>query len=266
MDDNRKLEIEKELNGSSAQDKIFSLLFDSEEITWQSIIYDLMKKGDMNPWDIDVSVISKGYVHKIKELQASHDFRLSGKVLLAAAILLKIKSDRLLGEDMAYFDSLLHDAEEDEESLLFEENNVSIDGDEIPQLIPRTPQPRQRKVNIYDLVNALEQALEVKKRRVMANIPPDPIGPPKKTKNISVIVTDVYDRIKTFFASNNKRLTFSQLIPSDSREDKVYTFIPLLHLSNQRKVKINQFQNFGEIEIVLRQADKEVDKELGISS
>jgi len=265
MDDIKKLEIEKELSRNNAQDKIFSLLFDSEEITWQSILYDLMKKGDMNPWDIDVSVLSKNYVKKIRELQ-EHDFRLSGKVLLAAAILLKIKSDRLLGEDLSYFDSLLHESEETEESLLFEENASIIGNEQIPQLIPRTPQPRQRKVNIYDLVDALEQALEVKKRRVLANIPPQPIGAPKKTKNISVIVTDVYDRIKTFFASNKGRLTFSQLIPSDSREDKVYTFIPLLHLSNQRKVDLHQFQNFGEIEIMMRKIDKEVDKELGISS
>ena len=259
--DSKKNEVQTRL---TAQDKIFNLLFDSEEITWQSIIYDLMKKGEINPWDIDIGVLSKKYIGKIRELQ-EHDFRLSGKVLLASAILLKIKSDRLLGDDLAYFDSLMNDAQ-NEEDVLFEDQPLAGNSEAIPQLIPKTPQPRQRKVNIYDLVNALEQALEVKKRRVMANIPPAVIEPPKPTKNISVIVGDVYERIKTFFNHNEGRLTFSQLVPSDSREDKVYTFIPLLHLSNQRKIDVHQFQTFGEIEIMLKSFDKEVNKELGMSS
>ena len=46
-----------------------------------------------------------------------------------------------------------------------------------------------------------------------------------------------------------KSLTFSKLIPSDSKEDKVYTFIPLLHLENQRKIDMKQFRHFGEINI-----------------
>jgi len=238
-----------------AQEKIFSLLFDSEEITWQSIIYDLMKKGEINPWNIDVSILSKKYMQKIRDLR-DHDFRISGKVLLASAILLKIKSDRLLGEDLNYFDSLMNDAQNEDEEGLFEEPVTTVDGEEIPALIPRTPQPRQRKVSIYDLVNALEQALEVKKRRVMADIPPPPIQTPK-TKNISVISTDVYAKIKDFFRRSVGRLTFSQLLPSQQRDDKIYTFIPLLHLANQRKIDLHQFQNFGDIEISIKSPDEQ---------
>ncbi|MFH2028457.1 MAG: segregation/condensation protein A, partial [Nanoarchaeota archaeon] len=55
--------------------------------------------------------------------------------------------------------------------------------------------------------------------------------------------------------------TFSQLIPDDTREGRVYTFIPLLHLTNQRKVDLEQYQHFGDIEIMLR-TKQEVDKEL----
>ena len=34
-----------------------------------------------------------------------------------------------------------------------------------PQIYPRTPQPRKRKVSVFDLVQALEKALEVENRR-----------------------------------------------------------------------------------------------------
>ncbi|MCK5140441.1 MAG: segregation/condensation protein A, partial [Thermodesulfovibrionia bacterium] len=61
--------------------------------------------------------------------------------------------------------------------------------------------------------------------------------------------------------TNNTRLTFSTLVPSETKEDKIYTFIPLLHLTNQRKIDIEQYQPFGEIEIILRQKI-ELDKEL----
>ena len=59
-----------------------------------------------------------------------------------------------------------------------------------------------------------------------------------------------------------KRLTFSQLVPSNTKEDKIYTFIPLLHLTTQRKIDLTQQEHFGEIEIMLN-TKKEVDNDLG---
>ncbi|MCK5282628.1 MAG: segregation/condensation protein A, partial [Nanoarchaeota archaeon] len=80
-------------------------------------------------------------------------------------------------------------------------------------------------------------------------------------KDISEVIREMYIKIKTFFTTNNTRLTFSTLVPSETKEDKIYTFIPLLHLTNQRKIDIEQYQPFGEIEIILRQKI-ELDKEL----
>jgi len=139
---------------------------------------------------------------------------------------------------------------EEEDTGLFEEEVLSQTKEEKYDLIPRTPQPRKRKVSIYDLVGALEKALDVKRRRVMASIPPTNVAIPTKKKDISKVIKDVYGRIKTFFyQGSKKRLTFSQLIPDDTKEGKVYTFIPLLHLTNQRKIDLEQYQHFGDIEI-----------------
>jgi len=75
-------------------------------------------------------------------------------------------------------------------------------------------------------------------------------------------IKEVYGKIKSFFyRSSGKRLTFSQLVPSEQKEDKIFTFIPLLHLANQRDIELQQMQHFGEIEIMLR-AKAELDKEL----
>ncbi|MFH0867816.1 MAG: ScpA family protein [Candidatus Woesearchaeota archaeon] len=241
-----------------SNERIFQILYNEDEVTWQTLLYELVKKEGMNPWDVNISMLTKTYIQTIKKLKEL-DFRISGKVLLAAAILLKIKSNRLVNEDLSELDRLLTESEEGlAEELDLEEPRVY--DDEKHPLIPRTPQPRKRKVSIFDLVNALEKALEVKKRRVLNSIPPMDVSIPKKTRDITQIIREIYGRIKSFFSSQT-RLTFSQLVPSDTKEDKIYTFIPLLHLTTQRKVNLDQKEHFGEIDIMLN-SKKEIDNEL----
>jgi|TARA_B100001964_G_C14256002_1_gene612471 segregation and condensation protein A len=241
-------------------EKIFQLLYNQDEVTWQTLLYELVKKEGMNPWDVDVSQLTKKYIESIKKLKEL-DFRISGKVLLAAAILLKFKSNRLLNEDLSELDRLLTEPEEELIGELDLEDPQKHDEEKHP-LIPRTPQPRKRKVSVFDLVKALEQALEVKKRRVMNSIPPMDVKIPEKKKDITQVIKEVYSKVLSFFArSDQNKLTFTQLVPSKTKEDKIFTFIPLLHLTTQRKVNLYQKEHFGEIEIMLH-TQKEVDKDL----
>ena len=73
------------------QQKIFDMLLQEEEISWRTIIYDLVKTEQMDPWDINITLLTQKYIEVIKEMQ-EHDLRVSGKILLAAAVLLKMKS------------------------------------------------------------------------------------------------------------------------------------------------------------------------------
>jgi len=242
-----------------AHDKIFEMLFDKDEVTWQTLLFDLVKKEQMDPWDVDLSILTKRYITTIKKLK-DLNFRISGKVLLAASILLRIKSNRLLNEDLTEFDRMISGQEDEIDDLTFEERVEKMDEVGKPNLIPRTPQPRKRKVSIYDLVGALQKALEVKKRRVMNSIPPTNIDIPKKTRDITQVIREVYGKIKSFiFKNSDNKVTFSQLLPSESKEDKIYTFVPLLHLSNQRKVDLHQEEHFGEINIMLNKGEKKIE-------
>ena len=238
-------------------ERIFSILFSkADEITWQTIIFDLVKTEQMDPWDIDVSILTQKYIDMLRTIK-EHDFRVSGKVLLAAAILLKMKSNKLVGEDLSELDRLLIGVEEEMEELGFDETASVEKLGKIPTLIPRTPQPRKRKVSIFDLVEALERALEVKKRRLLHSIPPLNMEAPKKKKDITEIIREVYIKIRTFFVSTIKeKLTFAKLLPSESRDDKVHTFIPLLHLAQQNKIELIQETPFGEIQILLKKKEE----------
>jgi segregation and condensation protein A len=237
--------------GEGAQGRIFNLLFNEDELTWQTIIYELVASEQMDPWDIDVSIIAHKFIEMLKKLKEMN-FRISGKIVLASALLLKIKSTHLLEKGIVDFDHLL--ASEDEPVDLLDDLDNHLDAalkNDRPRLVPRTPQPRKRKVSVYDLVSALEEALEVESRRRNLIMPDVKIEVPEKKKDMSLVMKDVYERVVKLFSKNNGFLTFDQIIPSQSKEDKVYTFIPLLHLETQRRIDMLQKQHFGAISISL---------------
>ena len=46
------------------QDQIHDLLF-GEKLSWQAIIYDLINTEQLDPWDIDLTLLSSKYLEKI---------------------------------------------------------------------------------------------------------------------------------------------------------------------------------------------------------
>ncbi len=249
------------------EDRIFQLLVNENEISWKSIIYDLVKQEDMDPWNINVSLLTQKYIERLKELKEK-DLKVSGKVLLAAAILLRIKSKRLVGEDLSEFDRLLSSGEVDEDEFYDELEQELRQGEsqgmqEHFELNPRTPLPRKRKVSVYDLVQALEKALEVKKRRVFNAW--NAVGDaklPERSFDITKAITSLYDKIRFFFFKQKQRkLRFSELVSSDKKEDRVHTFIPLLHLSNEDKVDLLQEEHFSDFDITIPETKVEIREE-----
>ena len=96
------------------QDQILDMLLKEDEITWQNILYDLIKSEQMDPWDVDISLLSNKYLETLRKMQKMNFF-VSGKIILAASMLLKIKSKKLLTDHIEQFDSFLFQSEEPEE-------------------------------------------------------------------------------------------------------------------------------------------------------
>ncbi len=237
----------------ATQERIFQILFESDEVTWKQLIFGLIEAEEMNPWDIDISLIAQKFLEMLKTLKQM-DFRISGKIVLASAILLKMKSNKLMDEEIAALDALIN---EPEEITLLDELPLPaplLPGEEggRPRLLPRTPQPRKRKVSVYDLVEALEKVLETaaQRRKEAPRLIKEAKVPEKKVE-ISTLIKEVYEKVRGHYETREELLTFDQLVPSDNREDKVLTFIPLLHLDFQRKVDVLQKEHFGRITIAL---------------
>ena len=244
---------------ASSSDQIYNILMQKDEITWQTIIQDLIKSEQMNPWNIDLSLLSNRYLDTIKTLK-THNFFISGKVILASSILLRMKANKLLLEDIGNLDAQLF--QQDVESLEeFEDSTLNeINPDDV-NIIPRLPQPRKRRVSMQDLIIALSKALEVNRRKIIRheryNFVPEMEIPDRKI-DITKRIKQLYEQIVNFFKKTlgKETLTFTKLIPSENKEDKIFTFIPLLYLDSQEKVDLSQKEHFGEIEIGINKNGK----------
>ena len=237
--------------GSVGQEQIHDLLF-SDSLSWQAIIYDLINTEQLNPWAIDVEVLSQKYLERIKDLEEANFF-VSSKVLLAASLLLRIKSEILLNRDIQSLDDILFGKKEEKKS---EQTKIEFDED-VPDLIPRTPLPRLKKVSLNELMEALGKAIKTETRRIKRVVVDQQqkietaISMPKKTINIQDRIKDVYARLESKLKGRSDRFSFSEFVDSHNI-DKLSTFVPLLHLDNQHKVYLEQENHLEEIWIWLK--------------
>lgn len=235
-----------------SHERVLDILSKESEITWQNIIFELIKTEQMNPWDVDISLLSQKYLDIVKSLQETN-FLFSGKVVLASAMLVKIKSNKLLEEDITHLDHILYPSEEAMDT--FDDWPQERPRIEVPGLAVRSPQARKRRISVQDLVSALERALEVNKRRILrhnAMLEIETMKLPTKEIDITALITSVYDRIKNLFGLK-KEITFTTVLPANaSKRDKILTLYPLLELENNSKIELMQEKPFGEIQIMLK--------------
>ncbi len=235
------------------QEQIHNLLF-SRELGWQEIIYDLINTEQLDPWDIDIVVLTNGYLEKIKKLEEA-DFFISSKVLLAAALLLRIKSEILLNKHIKSIDDILFGKKEEPRYSM---ERIELD-EEIPELVPRSPIPRLRQVTLKELLEALNKAIVTENRRIKKEILNKNalrevgIAMPKKRISIKDKIKEIYNKLFTHFEKNKekKKISYSEFT-GNNKEEKIISFFPLLHLENQKKIWMEQNGHFEEIYIWMR--------------
>jgi segregation and condensation protein A len=262
------MEQKKEVNNKVGQDQLYDLLV-SRELSWQAIILDLINTERLDPWNIDLAVLAQKYVDKIRQLEqlSEGNFFISSKVLLAAAILLRIKS-QILHENIRDIDELLfEDKRKLKDELVKNPQIITLDEEEIPLIMPRTPLPRARKVTLPELMSALDKAINTEHRRIKKSLSLNRARRdmgiaifPRFTFNIAQRIKDLFSKIKDFFSRNkDDKLTFSKLIVSQDKNEKIGVFLPLIHLDHQKKVFLKQDVPFGDIDIYMKKVEDEKD-------
>jgi len=233
------------------QEQIHSLLF-GEKLSWQAIIYDLINTEQLDPWDINISLLSEKYLEKLRSLEEANFF-VSSKVLLAAALLLRMKSEILLEEDIHNLDNVLFGKKEEKKYI---QERLEL-GEEIPDLIARTPLPRAKKVTLEELMRALGNAITTENRRIRRVVVArqqeleSALVLPKTKINLQESIRGVYGKLKEIFKERKHKLPFSELA-GESVEEKIACFVPLLHLDTQHRIWLEQEGHLEEIWILLK--------------
>ncbi|MFQ5815160.1 MAG: segregation/condensation protein A [Candidatus Hydrothermarchaeaceae archaeon] len=212
------------------------------------LLIDLVISEERDPWDIDIADIANNFLAKVREM-ATLNLRLSGKTLLAASILLRMKSDTLMPEedDGEVWDGFIEDG-------IFQA--APMDGmgskEEAPSFVVPPRRRDERKTTLFELIEALQRALS--EEMIRKNFP-------RETRRRTMVIkvdeeglkeriAKVYERIKEL-AELNEVVRFSELLNGRSRRSIVEVVLPLLYLASDGRIVIWQKELFGEIFITL---------------
>ena len=208
-----------------------------EEITPIDILLQLVTMGKVDPWNIDIVDLTEKYIERIREMQ-DLDLRISARAILAASILLRMKTE-----------ALLYGNEEEEEEE--EEERIRVDVE------PYVPPLRrvERYYTLDDLIEALMDALEEAEKKK-----------PRKKKKVEIeeeifVVDDfrvdiekhvnrLYAIVKELYEETKEKISFWELIFDPTPKIIARTFLYLLFLANMGKVELIQEEPFGEILVV----------------
>jgi len=213
--------------------------------TWRDELRLMVEEESLDPWNIDLADIADKFVQRIRKFQTL-DLVLPANLILAAAILLHLKSEALKFEE----------EQVQEPETYLDENAAPL---EVPLLTLRTRIPPKRRVTLPELMNALEDAFAYQKKREERLLapPPEAMAFMLPEYNIEERMAQLLARCAEL-ADSEGLVLFSALIRNTSRQEIIQTLMPLLHLTQDGKLNIFQEKLFGEIFVQLKSPDMTV--------
>ena len=236
----------------------------TDQVDGIEILVGMAKSGKIDPWNVDIVDVTDKYLAHLFQMKAQN-LRLTGRTLLFAAILLRLKSNVLEGIDANQIEGI----EEPQDDFEFNDdpwddeeintNNV-ISLDEVLQRRTSVRLNRSRMVNLKDLIKqlqfyeeldrkqSLKNAHERAKRRVRsyARLTPDDIVNLAHDEYIEKSVEILHENLKRIFESQEKvelnTLTLLGL-------DKISAYIALLFLTAEPESDVDLYQEefYGEL-------------------
>jgi len=229
---------------------VYQVLTDNE-VGWQAIIYDLINTEQLDPWNLDLTALAQKYLEKIRELEEA-DFFISSNIILAASLLLRIKSEILLDRYLPGLDEILFGKKEEAKKPA---ELLEIDEAELPLIYPKSPMPRMKKVTLEELMAALNKAIKTENRRIRKEISirharrESEVVFPRTRINIKDRIRQIYARILSKVKQKKQKIPYSHLV--NGKEERVAGFLPVLYLDSQQKVFLEQDKHYEEIYVWL---------------
>lgn len=209
-----------------------------DQPAWKTILLDLVQSEKMDPWNIDVALLSEKYLKKINELQTT-SLRVPANAILACAILLKTKSKYLRLSSL--------DEEDEQKELDPAQRDLLLA--EIPDLLANRSF-REGRISLDELVSSIEDIIHrTTPKRALNNIAPR-MEINFDTTSIEEKMQEILDAIKTK-ADSQGVVLFNDLLTIDGIDEVVETFLPILFLMNNGKILAYQNEFFGDIFVQL---------------
>lgn len=238
----------------------------NQEMDGIEILVSMAKTGKVNPWNIDIVDITDKYLAQLFQMK-SQNLRLTGRTLLFAAVLLKLKSNVLENIELIEFEQG-PELEDDfditddfiEDDYAYNQNNV-ISIDEVLQRRTSVRLNRNRVVTLKDLIRQLEfyemidkkqslkNAHERAKRRVRsyANLSADDIVNLAHDEYIEDGVQKLRENLEQIFRKETRvELTELTLLGMD----KISAYIALLFLSAESDYELVQDEFYSDLYVV----------------
>jgi segregation and condensation protein A len=199
------------------------------------VLTDILELQKISPWELDLAELVNGFIGRLLTSEYI-DFRICGRALLSAAILLRLKTEYLL-----------EFGREEEEIIRVIEEDIFLP--------PIRPPFRKsiRPTSSEEFIEALRELVFPPKRRTrkhltgsgsLPTIPQFDGSPVELTKSMK----QVYAQLREASQDNNK-ISFSNFVQGMSHIEIVRVFLSLLYLISDGKILISQDQQFGDIMI-----------------
>ncbi len=211
------------------------------------ILVNLAKSGEIDPWNINIVEVTDKFLRQVEEMEKM-DLRVSGRTLLYAAILLRMKSNALV------------EVEEPEEMI--EDDFADFEISDYP--VPALPLRRssRRPVTLEELLSELKKAELVEKRRILRV--ENKIDEIRTTVEEVLSIAhdeDIESRVGKMRALLNdmfgkqENVKFSQIAYPLDRSGIVMAYLALLFLATKKEIWLEQEELFGELFIRRQEAE-----------
>ncbi len=232
------------------------------------ILVSMAKSGKIDPWNVDIIDVTDKYLAHICQMK-SQNLRLTGRTFLFAAVLLKLKSNVLEGNDILqigepdYTEGLEYGDDgfivEYPEEFTPTSNVVSID--EVLQRRTSVRLNRNRVVTLRDLIRqlqfyeklekkqSLQHAHERAKRRVQSysRLTPDDIINLAHEEYIEDCVIKLKENLEQIFSHEDK-IELNELTLLGM--DKISAYIALLFLTAETDYDLKQDKFYSDLYVV----------------
>ncbi|MFB6194017.1 MAG: segregation/condensation protein A, partial [Halobaculum sp.] len=234
------------------------------------VLVQLAEDGEIDPWDIDIVAVTDAFLAELDET----DLRTSGRALFYASVLLRMKSDAMLGED--------EQNEEEESWETFREGGEPVgandpDFDPVDALEAEMDRRLERKSargtpeTLDELVRELREAERgswwkqsreydtsgeptgtqtvayrgSQDMRHSADGEADEATATTHEEDIETLIEQVHGRLRTHYEQGRAEVLFREV--RDTGRSPIRTYLAVLFLSHRGHVHLQQDDLFGDL-------------------